>query len=78
MTHICLAVASEDTLAGALHTAWKLRVEKNSATGKKGNPRSSWAARNSSRSHPSKKDSGTPRITSRAALICFSSTELLD
>jgi hypothetical protein len=27
MTHIRLAQASEDVLAGALHTAWKLRVE---------------------------------------------------
>jgi hypothetical protein len=29
MTHIRLAKASEDVLTGALHTAWKLRVEKN-------------------------------------------------
>jgi hypothetical protein len=28
-THIRLAEADEDTLTGALHTAWKLRVEKN-------------------------------------------------
>src|SRR5271170_3077610 len=28
-THIRLAPASEDVLAGALRTAWKLRVEKN-------------------------------------------------
>ena len=28
-THVRLAMASEDVLAGALHTAWKLRVEKN-------------------------------------------------
>jgi hypothetical protein len=28
-THIRLAVAHEDVLAGALHTAWKLRLEKN-------------------------------------------------
>jgi hypothetical protein len=28
-THIRLAAASEDMLAGALHTAWKLRGEKN-------------------------------------------------
>ena len=28
-THIRLAAAKEDVLAGALHTAWKLRVEKN-------------------------------------------------
>ena len=29
MTHIVLARANEDLLTGALHTAWKLRVEKN-------------------------------------------------
>lgn len=28
-THIRLAVAGEDVLTGALHTAWKLRLEKN-------------------------------------------------
>lgn len=33
-THIRLAVANEDVLAGALHTAWKLRVEKNGKAGK--------------------------------------------
>lgn len=32
MTHIRLAQASEDVLTGALHTAWKLRVHKNSKT----------------------------------------------
>lgn len=35
MTHIRLAAASEDVLAGALHTAWKLRVEKNAKSGRK-------------------------------------------
>jgi hypothetical protein len=35
MTHIRLAAASEDVLAGALHTAWKLRVEKNARSGRK-------------------------------------------
>ena len=30
MTHIRLAAANEDLLAGALRTAWRLRVEKNS------------------------------------------------
>jgi len=36
-THIRLAVATEDVLAGALQTAWKLRLEKNgkSAKGKR-------------------------------------------
>jgi hypothetical protein len=33
-THIRLASASEDALAGALRTAWKLRVEKNAKAGK--------------------------------------------
>ena len=39
MTHIRLAQASEDVLAGALRTAWKLRVEKNTRTKKKRAPR---------------------------------------
>jgi hypothetical protein len=39
-THIRLAAASEDVLAGALHTAWKLRLEKNAKTGKKSPRRS--------------------------------------
>jgi hypothetical protein len=34
-THIRLAEADEDTLTGALHTAWKLRVEKNRKAGSK-------------------------------------------
>jgi hypothetical protein len=37
-THIRLAAADEDTLSGALHTAWKLRVEKNKRPGAKGKP----------------------------------------
>jgi hypothetical protein len=37
VTHIRLAEASEDVLYGALHTAWKLRVEKNAKPGKKKN-----------------------------------------
>jgi hypothetical protein len=40
MTHIRLAQASEDVLAGALLTAWKLRIEKNASTkSKKRSPR---------------------------------------
>jgi hypothetical protein len=35
MTHIRLAQASEDALTGALHTAWKLRIEKNTKPKKK-------------------------------------------
>src|ERR1039457_2725005 len=34
-THIRLAAANEDVLAGALRTAWKLRMEKNAAAGRK-------------------------------------------
>jgi hypothetical protein len=34
-THVRLVAANEDLLRGALHTAWKLRVEKNQKTGKK-------------------------------------------
>ena len=33
ITHIRLAAADEDTLTGGLHTAWKLRVEKNKKAG---------------------------------------------
>ena len=35
MTHIRLAAAKEEVLAGALRTAWKLRLEKNARAGKK-------------------------------------------
>ena len=35
-THIRLAEATEDVMAGALRTAWKLRMEKNIKTGKTG------------------------------------------
>jgi hypothetical protein len=34
-THIRLSAASEDVLAGALRTAWKLRTEKNAKTSRK-------------------------------------------
>jgi hypothetical protein len=34
-THIRLAAAHEDVLAGALRTAWKLRLEKNAQAGQK-------------------------------------------
>ena len=34
-THIRLAKATRDVLTGALHTAWRLRVEKNAASGKR-------------------------------------------
>lgn len=35
MTHVRLAAADEETLAGALRTAWKLRVEKNARAGRR-------------------------------------------
>lgn len=35
MTHIRLVEADEDSLRGALHTAWKLRVEKNAQSVRK-------------------------------------------
>ncbi|MCY4075703.1 MAG: MmcQ/YjbR family DNA-binding protein [Acidobacteria bacterium] len=38
MTHIRLAAADEETVAGALRTAWKLRVDKN-AKAKRGRRR---------------------------------------
>ena len=34
-THVRLAAANEDLLAGALRVAWKLRIEKNAKSGKK-------------------------------------------
>ena len=34
-THIRLAAANEDVLAGALRTAWRLRIEKNAGAGRK-------------------------------------------
>jgi hypothetical protein len=36
-THIRLAVATEDVLRGALHTAWKLRTEKNARSSVRNN-----------------------------------------
>ncbi len=35
MTHVRLEAVSEDVLAGALHTAWRLRLERNAKSGKK-------------------------------------------
>ncbi|MFN7993270.1 MAG: MmcQ/YjbR family DNA-binding protein [Bryobacteraceae bacterium] len=40
MTHIRLAAANEDVLAGALRTAWKLRIDKNAKTPGKRSSRS--------------------------------------
>src|SRR5208282_2073977 len=36
MTHIRLAAAKEEVLAGALRTAWQLRIEKNAKSRQKG------------------------------------------
>jgi hypothetical protein len=44
-THIRLAQANEDLLAGALQTAWKLRMEKNAKTGKTGKKKRARSAR---------------------------------
>jgi YjbR len=41
ITHIRLAEADEDSLRGALHTAWKLRVEKNGARSRPASRRAS-------------------------------------
>jgi hypothetical protein len=38
MTHIRLAAAHEDVLAGALRTAWKLRLDKNARSARKNRP----------------------------------------
>jgi hypothetical protein len=45
MTHIRLAAADEDSLRGALHTAWKLRVEKNRKGGKQAAQRAGKSAK---------------------------------
>jgi len=39
MTHIRLTAANEDVLAGALRTAWKLRLEKNAKSSRKNRTR---------------------------------------
>jgi hypothetical protein len=49
MTHIRLAAANEDILAGALRTAWKLRVEKNAKTKKRISPARRGAPKGSGR-----------------------------
>jgi YjbR protein len=51
MTHIRLAEASEDILRGALHAAWKLRVERNAKSGRKGH---SQRKKSSSKKPPSR------------------------
>jgi len=46
MTHIRLAAANEDLLAGALGVAWRLRIQKNSKTKKHPSPAPSGGAKN--------------------------------
>jgi len=46
-THIRLSVADEDSLRGALHTAWKLRMEKNRKSGRSASRRASKPAKRS-------------------------------
>jgi hypothetical protein len=48
-THIRLAKANEDVLAGALRAAWKLRVEKNAGTKKKPSARKKKSSRSKGR-----------------------------
>jgi hypothetical protein len=50
MTHIRLAVADEESLHGALHTAWKHRIEKNKKPAK---PTRAAAKRTSAKSRKS-------------------------
>ena len=56
MTHVRLGVAGEDVVEGALRTAWKLRMEKNSKSGKKPSAKSAKA-----KSHPRKAASRVKR-----------------
>ncbi|HTT18840.1 MAG TPA: MmcQ/YjbR family DNA-binding protein [Candidatus Sulfotelmatobacter sp.] len=53
-THIRLAAASEDVLAGALRTAWKLRVDKNAKSGSKSRSKSRTKSRTKKRSPDSR------------------------
>jgi hypothetical protein len=53
MTHIRLAAANEDVMAGALRAAWKLRVDKNAKTGRK--RRASTVARGAAKSKSKKR-----------------------
>ena len=54
-THIRLAEASEDVLAGALRAAWKLRMEKNAGTTKKTTRKAATAKKPKTRSHSPKR-----------------------
>lgn len=51
-THIRLSTASEDVLAGALHTAWKLRVDKNAKSSSKPRPKAKKTSSSARRRRP--------------------------
>jgi hypothetical protein len=56
MTHIRLAAATEDVLTCALHTAWKLRVEKNAKSrSKRGSKKAAIPGARISAAKPSRK-----------------------
>jgi len=58
-THIRLAVANEEVLTGALHAAWKLRVEKNAKAGaKRGAGKTAGQARSAARRKSTTSKSG--------------------
>jgi len=63
MTHIRLAAASEDLLAGALRTAWRIRIEKNARTGgkKRLRPPSEPVAKREGKKRPRAAKNTTPK-----------------
>lgn len=63
MTHIRLAAASEDILAGALRTAWRLRIEKNTRKG--GKKRSSVLSEPVAKIQERKRPHGTKNTASK-------------
>jgi len=66
MTHIRLAVATEDVLTGALHAAWKLRVEKNAKSRpNRRAPKEPLPATRSSRNPAGKRAGKTPATARR-------------
>ncbi|MFZ3265868.1 MAG: MmcQ/YjbR family DNA-binding protein [Terriglobales bacterium] len=60
-THIRLAVATEDVLTGALHTAWKLRVEKNAKSRSKGAKKTVIPGKQIKAARPRRKTPAKPR-----------------
>jgi hypothetical protein len=55
MTHIRLSAANEDVLAGALRTAWQLRIDKNARTARKGRGKTAAKSRPAQRVRSSEK-----------------------